>query len=142
MGEQPSPDRKAAAMSLVISQLAIDCADPYALAQWWARVLEWDLAYDPTPEDDEVSIVPADRSDEWIFLKVPEVKTLKNRLHVDFRPANDTDQDTELARLLDLGATRVDVGQGDVAWHVLADPEGNEFCLLKRTPAQVAADEA
>lgn len=128
-------------MGLVISQLAIDCADPDALAAWWAEVLGWDLAGDEDAEEGEVGIRPADRSAEWLFLKVPEPKTVKNRLHVDLRPANDSDQATELARLLELGATPVDVGQGpDVLWHVLADPEGNEFCLLLRTPAQVAAD--
>ncbi|WP_370514088.1 VOC family protein [Cellulomonas sp. JZ18] len=67
---------------------------------------------------------------------------MKNRLHFDIRPADGSDQETELARLLELGATRVDLGQGDVAWHVLADPEGNEFCLLRSTPSQLAAAEA
>ena len=67
------------------------------------------------------------------------MKTVKNRLHLDVRPADGSDQKTELARLIELGARPVDIGQGDVAWHVLADPEGNEFCLLRSTPSQVAA---
>ena len=62
-----------------------------------------------------------------LFELVPEPKTGKNRLHLDFRPA---DQDAEVQRLLGLGATRADIGQGDVSWVVLADPEGNEFCVL------------
>nr|BFF16215.1 hypothetical protein GCM10025699_75180 [Microbacterium flavescens] len=63
-----------------------------------------------------------------LFVRVPEAKTLKNRLHLDFRP---DDQDAEVERLLALGATRSDVGQtSDVSWVVLADPEGNEFCVL------------
>ena len=66
------------------------------------------------------------------FLRVPDgPKTVKNRLHLDVN-ATDRDQDAELQRLLDLGSRPVDIGQGDVSWHVLADPEGNEFCLLRR----------
>jgi hypothetical protein len=71
---------------------------------------------------------------------VPDAKRVKNRLHVDVRPPDGSDQATELDRLLTLGAVRVDVGQGpDVTWHVLADPEGNEFCLLRSTPSELAA---
>jgi glyoxalase superfamily protein len=62
---------------------------------------------------------------------VPEAKTVKNRVHIDVNPTG-VDQAEELERLLSLGATRVDIGQGDVPWVVLADPEGNEFCLLAR----------
>jgi len=65
------------------------------------------------------------------FVKVPEPKTVKNRVHLDLRPFR-CDQDEEVARLLALGATHVDIGQGDVPWVVLADPEGNEFCVLRR----------
>ncbi len=67
---------------------------------------------------------------------------VKNRLHLDLRPADSSDQESEFARLLALGATSVDIGQGEVPWHVLADPEGNEFCLLRSTPAQLAAMES
>ena len=63
------------------------------------------------------------------FLVVPEPKTVKNRLHFDLN-ATDRDQEAELQRLLDLGATQVDIGQGEVSWHVLADPEGNRFCVV------------
>jgi hypothetical protein len=66
-----------------------------------------------------------------VFVAVPEKKSVKNRVHVDVNPSG-VDQAEELERLLALGATRVDVGQGEVPWIVLADPEGNEFCLLRR----------
>ncbi len=127
-------------MTPVVSHLTIDSADPHALARWWSEVLGWEYVWEPAADDDEIGIGPADESATgWLFLRVPEAKAGKNRLHVDLRPANGSDQPTELDRLLALGATRVDIGQGDVPWHVLADPEGNEFCLLLSTPEQVAA---
>lgn len=124
-------------MPVVISQLTIDSHDPDAQARWWADVLGWQLVDDPNPDDDEVEISPSGEWEPacWLFLRVPEAKTIKNRLHVDLRPADGSSQDAELERLLAAGATPVDIGQGDVPWHVLADPEGNEFCLLKNTPA-------
>ena len=127
-------------MAPVVSHLTIDCADPRALARWWRAVLDWTYLWDSEDDEEEVEIRPADGSSTaWLFLKVPDVKTVKNRLHADLRPPNGSDQATELERLLALGATRVDIGQQDVPWHVLADPEGNEFCLLRSTPDQVAA---
>jgi hypothetical protein len=127
-------------MTPVVAQLTIDAADPHALGSWWREVLGWTYAWDPADEEDEVEIEPADGgATNWLFVRVPEAKTAKNRLHVDLRPPNGSDQATELERLLSLGATRVDIGQGDVPWHVLADPEGNEFCLLRSTPAQLDA---
>ena len=127
-------------MAPVVSHLTIDCADPRALARWWREVLDWTYLWDSEDDEEEVGIGPADGSSTgWLFLKVPDVKTVKNRLHADLRPPNGSDQATELERLLALGATRVDIGQQDVPWHVLADPEGNEFCLLRSTPDQVEA---
>ncbi len=124
-------------MGLVVSQLCVDARDPLALARWWAEVLGWRVEQD----EDEVAVEPPDGSaPPWLFLPVPEDKQVKNRLHVDVRPPDGSDQATELERLLGLGAVRVDVGQGDdVTWHVLADPEGNEFCLLRSTPSEIAA---
>jgi hypothetical protein len=125
-------------MGLVVSQLTIDSADPAAQARWWAQALGWELLGETS--DDEAEIGPPDGSTAaWLFEKVPEGKSVKNRLHPDLRPPDGSDQATELERLLALGATSVDIGQGDVTWHVLADPEGNEFCLLRSTPSQVAA---
>lgn len=128
-------------MTSVIGQVTVDAAEPTALAGWWAQVLDWTVH----PEDgpDEVWIESAAPGQpgrqEILFIRVPEAKTVKNRLHLDLRPADGTDQATELQRLLDLGARKVDIGQGEVPWHVLADPEGNEFCLLRSTPSQLAA---
>ena len=106
--------------------LAIDCADPRRLARFWAAALGQRVL---SEEDDEV-IVGADEHayPGLCFLPVPEGKSVKNRLHIDLDP---DDQDAEVERLLALGARRADVGQGpDATWVVLADPEGNEFCVL------------
>ncbi len=125
-------------MPLVISQLAVDAADPAAQARWWQEVLGGTI---DDEDPDEVAVTFDTGLPELLFLRVPEAKTVKNRLHLDVRPPDGSDQDTELARLLAHGARRVDVGQGpDVPWIVLADPEDNEFCLLRMTPAQLAAE--
>jgi hypothetical protein len=127
-------------MPLVISQLCVDAADPAAQARWWQQVLGGTV----NEEDaDEVGLRFETGLPELLFLRVPEGKTVKNRLHLDVRPPDGSEQATELERLLALGARRADVGQGpDVSWVVLADPEGNEFCLLRMTPGEVAAQEA
>jgi predicted enzyme related to lactoylglutathione lyase len=113
------------------TELIVDAADPPALARWWAEVLGWRIT-----EEDEGGVEIADPGGARptiVFLPVPGAKTGKNRLHIDVNPVG-CDQDEELARLLGLGAVRADVGQGDdVTWVVLADPEGNEFCLLSVT---------
>jgi len=119
----------------------IDSTDPRSLADWWAAALGWQKVYEA---DDEVVIVPAHVTDElirstpWeqvgpglVFVRVPEGKAAKNRLHLDLAPHTSDDRDAEIARLKAMGATEVDVGQGpDVRWTVLADPQGNEFCVL------------
>jgi predicted enzyme related to lactoylglutathione lyase len=112
-------------MALVWEQVVIDTHDPRALGRWWADALGWVLTYDTA---DEVEIrQSADIVPGLLFIRVAGAKAGKNRLHLDFRP---DDQDAEVARLLALGAQRADVGQGDVPWVVLIDPEGNEFCIL------------
>ncbi len=127
-------------MPLVVSQLTIDSRDPHALAAWWAQVLQWQYVWEPAPDDDEIEISPpGGGATNWLFIRVEDPKRGKNRLHADLRPPDGSDQATEFERLLGLGATRVDIGQGDVPWVVLADPEGNEFCLLRGTPSQAAA---
>lgn len=119
----------------------VDCLDVSAQATWWATALGWKKAYEA---DDEVVLVPPHASLElvqslpWeevppglVFVPVPEGKAIKNRLHLDLAPHTTDDRDSEIARLIAAGATRVDVGQADDAsWTVLADPEGNEFCVL------------
>ncbi len=127
-------------MSVRIQCLCIDSVDPPALATFWQEVLGWRRTYD---EPDEVCLEPPAGSAEdgvspdLLFLKVPEVKAGKNRLHLDLRP---DDRDAEVERILALGARRTDVGQrDDVTWVVLADPEGNEFCVLRAlTPEELA----
>ncbi|MDQ3538406.1 MAG: VOC family protein [Actinomycetota bacterium] len=115
--EDPAP--------LSLSAIAIDCADPGGLGRFWAEALGWNVDEE---DDDESAIEPSDESEPvLLFLRVPEPKTAKNRLHLDLNP---DDQDAEVGRLEALGAHRVDIGQGDATWVVLADPEGNEFCVL------------
>lgn len=111
-----------------ITSIAIDCADPRLLAAFWTAVLGWQVT---GQDEDSVSIGTPGAPFGIEFLEVPEPKQTKNRLHLDLN-ATDRDQKAELDRLVDLGARPADIGQGDVSWYVLADPEGNEFCLLSR----------
>ncbi|MER5302631.1 VOC family protein [Streptomyces lasiicapitis] len=124
-------------MASKFTELAIDCADPHALARFWCAVLSYEVQDE---EDGLVTIgspaVPEGRSrpgpvpPTLTFARVPEGKTVKNRLHLDVNPT-DRERDEEVRRLLDLGARHADVGQsGDESWVTLADPEGNEFCVL------------
>lgn len=106
-------------------QVVLDAADPAMLGRWWADALGWVVVND-APEEFEIR-PRADRLPGLIFEPVAEAKSGKNRLHMDFRP---DDQQTEVARLLGLGARHADVGQGLQSWVVMADPEGNEFCVL------------
>ncbi len=122
-------------MDLRIQCLCIDSASPARSADFWAAALGWRRTY---AKDDQVVLEPPAGSPEdgvtpdLLFLKVPEGKTVKNRLHLDLRPK---DQAAEVARLEALGARRADVGQGPASWVVLADPDGNEFCVLAPLPA-------
>src|SRR5579871_5926181 len=113
------------AMSLEWEQTIIDARDPLALGRWWREALGWVVVNDD-PEEFEIRPAP-DRLPGLLFVAVPDKKTVKNRLHLDFRP---DDHQAEVDRLLGLGATRADIGQGDEPWVVMADPEGNEFCVL------------
>ncbi|HEX5616731.1 MAG TPA: VOC family protein [Acidimicrobiia bacterium] len=116
-------------MALEWESVVVDAHDPHALAHWWATALGW-VVVDESP--DEVEIRPApDRLPGLLFGRSPDDKVVKNRLHVDLRP---DDQAGEVERLLALGAVHVDVGQGEQTWEVLADPEGNEFCVLQARP--------
>lgn len=113
-------------MSLEWEQVVVDARDPVGLGRWWQEALGW-VAVPTDPGDHEIRPSP-DRLPGLLFVAVPEAKVGKNRLHIDLRP---DDQPAEVERLLGLGATRADVGQGDESWVVLADPEGNEFCVLR-----------
>lgn len=112
-------------MSLEWEQITIAAQDPAALGQWWCDALEWVVIDDESPIF-EIQAKP-DQLPGMLFLAVDDAKDTKNRLHIDLRP---DDQAAEVERLLTLGATRVDIGQGNASWVVLADPEGNEFCVL------------
>jgi predicted enzyme related to lactoylglutathione lyase len=112
-------------VNLEWEQVVVDAADPVGLGRWWADALGWVVVNDD-PEEFEIRPT-ADRLPGLLFASVPEAKQAKNRLHLDFRPL---DQQAEVERLLRAGASRVDVGQGSPTWVVLADPEGNEFCIL------------
>jgi hypothetical protein len=118
---------------LRIQCLTVDCHDPLVVARFWAAALGWEVT---DTEDDFAVVEPGERSQrdvipDLLFLKVDDDKGVKNRLHLDLRP---DDQSAEVARLEALGAVRVDVGQAgdpEATWVVLADPEGNEFCVLR-----------
>jgi hypothetical protein len=121
--------------------VVVDCRDVAALSRWWAAALDWRIIYEaadevvlvpPVAMDPARHIPPLERGPGLIFVPVPEGKTVKNRLHIDLAPSPDAGQEAEVSRLETLGARRVDVGQDleKVSWVVMADPEGNEFCVL------------
>lgn len=117
-------------MSLQWEQVTVAARDPIALERWWCEALGW-VVVDENPVVYEIQPAP-DRWPGILFLATDDAKQGQNRLHVDLRP---DDQAAEVERLIAMGASRVDVGQGDVSWVVLADPEGNEFCVLASQPA-------
>jgi predicted enzyme related to lactoylglutathione lyase len=116
-------------MTLKIQCVTIDAHDPAALAAWWAEALGFRVK--ELEDEGEVAIIPEDRGKDpaILFIRVPDDKVMKNRIHLDLTP---DDRDAEVARLEAMGATRVDIGQsGDETWVVLSDPEGNELCVLQ-----------
>jgi hypothetical protein len=124
-------------MNLRIQCLCVDTTDPARLAGFWESALGWrrtheepgEVVLEPPAGSREDGVVP-----DLLFLHVPEGKVVKNRLHLDLRPH---DQRAEVSRLEQLGARRVNVGQGlDVSWVVMTDPDGNEFCVLRPLTAQ------
>ncbi len=115
-------------MGLRVRHLALDVNDLPRMVAFWSAALE----VAPVDEDDTGVALGLPGGLTLDLLRVPEPKAVKDRLHLDLRPTQEGGQDAEVARLLALGATRADVGQGDdVTWVVLADPEGNEFCVLR-----------
>jgi catechol 2,3-dioxygenase-like lactoylglutathione lyase family enzyme len=125
-------------MPVRISCVCIDAVEPRPVADFWAAVLGWEVVEDG---DEGISLAsPGGDVPTLDVLPVPERKQVKNRLHLDLR-ADGTSFEAEVDRLEGLGARRVDVGQGrDVTWVVYADPEGNEFCLLRRTVQEMLAE--
>lgn len=121
-------------MALWTANFCIDAHDPISQAQWWDQVLEDFRVEELDPE--EASLVgPGGRA--LIFLKVPEPKQVKNRMHMCLRATDDSSRDAEVDRLLGLGARIIDDRRGVDNWVVLADPEGNEFCVLNATVSNV-----
>ncbi len=119
-------------MTVAINSLTVDCHDPRAVARFWSAALDWPII----DEDDEgVMIAPFHEPHPGVFPVYfavnPDEKRVKNRWHFDLAP---DDQAAEVERLEGLGARRTDIGQGDVSWVVMADIEGNEFCVLKSLP--------
>jgi hypothetical protein len=124
-------------MTSRFTELVVNCRDPHGLAGFWREVLGYRTLEE---RDDQVEITAWEPTVEAVrerampptllFIRVPEDKAGRNRLHLDVSPV-DRGQVEEVERLLALGATRVDVGQGDKPWEVMADPEGNEFCVVR-----------
>ncbi|HEU5030574.1 MAG TPA: VOC family protein [Spirillospora sp.] len=113
-----------------IAAVVVDCADPRAMARFWDEAMDWTL-HEVT--DDHARLRSAKGVGPYLELvRASGVETVWNRVHLDLLPYPVEDKDSEVARLRTLGATDLDVGQGDVPWTVLADPEGNEFCVLGR----------
>ena len=128
-------------MALRWYSAVVDCRDVRRQAAWWAEALGWTMLHE---SDEECVLIPSwvdeqvMRDTPWerigpglVFVPVPEGKTVKNRLHLDLAPHTSQDRDGEIARLERLGARRVDIARSpDITWTVMADPEGNEFCVL------------
>ncbi len=116
-------------MPLTVHHIAIDSRDLPAQAEFWSRALRWRIL---SVKEREIVVGPEENAPVGICLMPsPDAKTVKNRVHLDLTTSAD-DRVAEIERLLSLGATRVDVGQtGDESWDVLADPEGNEFCVVR-----------
>lgn len=117
-------------MATIIRNIAFDCVDPNYLANWWSQVLNESVFEEDEPGGDEAG-VNLGNGQTFYFQRVPEEKTVKNRVHICLQP--DVPRDVEVERVLGLGATMVvDHREPDGrGWVVLADPEGNEFCVLR-----------
>ncbi|MFH8382448.1 VOC family protein [Kitasatospora sp. NPDC018058] len=128
-------------MASLVRHVTIDCADPFALASFWAQVLDGTLAEDDNPGDPEAVVNSAGAS--LLFIKVPDGKSVKNRTHLDLQP-QDRSRDAEAERLVALGATVLaDHRRPDgTGWITMADPEGNEFCVERSRAERIATGSA
>jgi predicted enzyme related to lactoylglutathione lyase len=119
-------------MTSRVRWIDVDCADPYALSGFWAEVIGHPRHQEDRPDDDECAILIPGQTG-MLFQRVPEGKAVKNRIHLDISPTDRT-REEELERLLALGATILDDRRREAGtgWVVMADPEGNEFCLERR----------
>ncbi len=122
-----------------LCNVVVDAADPVALADFWVELLGWRVS---CADENEVDVV-APPDDGWefdlVFVPVADPKVGKNRVHLDLSSASPDHQMSIVTHAESLGATRIDVGQGNVPWIVLADPEGNEFCVLEHRPEYAAS---
>jgi predicted enzyme related to lactoylglutathione lyase len=116
-------------MAARLWSVVFDCRDPIRLGRWWAEALGWRVTGEASQEV-TVEAAGEDQPFSLVFVSVPELKEGKNRLHLDLASTSLDEQAATVERLLARGAARVDIGQGNVPWVVLADPEGNEFCVL------------
>ncbi len=130
-------------MTSFVSHTSIDCGNAYELSEWWKQVLGYvDLDGDPNlPGHEECMIRDSETDHRVLFIEVPEAKSGKNRIHLDLRP-RDLTRAEEVERLLGLGATEVwdlrgKYGEG-TGWVTLADPEGNEFCIIRSEAERTA----
>ena len=111
-----------------IAAVVVDCADPQAMARFWGTATDWTL-HEVT--DDQAALRSAEGVGPYLeFLRTPDVRSVPDRVHLDLLPYPGDDRAAEVARLRALGATDLDLGQGDVSWTCLSDPEGHEFCVL------------
>ncbi len=131
-------------MTCFVSHTTVDCRDAYTLSTWWKQVLDYvDVDGDPNlPGHEECMILDPATRHRLLFVEVPEAKSGKNRLHLDLYPRTGT-RDAEVERVVALGATVLDDLRHDdgTGWVVLADPEGNEFCVLRSQQERDAAGE-
>lgn len=119
-------------MGLRLSHTTFDALDPYGLAQFWRQMLDWQVQEEDSykPGSDECYLVSPDGY-TVLFMRTPNLKKVKNRVHMDTVPTGDATRDNEYERALRLGATLVADRREDLGWVVMADPEGNEFCILE-----------
>jgi hypothetical protein len=119
-----------ATRALEIHEITFDARDPHALAVFWGALLEREIRPGDMPQDDSVLVIPAPGQPGLLFLRVPEEKAAKNRIHFDLWPIT-TKRDAQIARAIELGAVVLDDRRRDdgSGWVVFADPEGNEFCI-------------
>jgi predicted enzyme related to lactoylglutathione lyase len=128
-------------MTSTVRHVTFDADDPYALAQFWSAVTGRSVAEDDSPGDPEVLVGADGTEPALLFVRVPESKTIKNRVHLDLRPT-DRPRDEEVQRVLALGATLIDDRRNPdgSGWAVLADPEGNEFCVERSAEERGAGE--
>lgn len=122
-------------MTTRLTALHVDAADPLAQARFWGAVLQWpvDGASVRPPAGDGASL-------DLVFVPESSRKRVKNRVHLDLSSTSPEHQAERVSHALSLGARRIDIGQGAVPWVVLADPEGNEFCVLEPRPGYVTTE--